>query len=398
MLRVISDLEDHRFNGRTVLVRVDFNVSITNGSIGEDYRIRMAIPTIEYLSKRGSKVVLASHLGRPKDRQDDYSLRPVAERLSNIIEEGKVRFVEESVGRKVHQEIEHMNKGDILLLENLRFYKEEESDEKAFSEQLASLAEIYVNDAFSTSHRKHASTYGAPKLFDVRLAGFNLYKEVEYLSMIKHQPLRPLTIVIGGVKIKDKIAALENLLPKADQLVIGGAAAYTFLKAKGVNTGNSLIDTEHLPWVTRALSTFDDKILLPSDHVVASSSADLYSRMVKGDIPTGMAGFDIGSETIERYSSTVGGHGQGTVFWNGPMGQFEIRAFANGTINVAKSMALAFWRGSKTLIGGGDTLEAMKRAAVSEGEVSHVSTGGGAALKFLAGDEMPGIDVLDRKI
>ena len=397
MLKVISDLDSHQFKGKKVLVRVDFNVSISNGYVGEDYRIRMIIPTIEYLTKRGSKVILASHLGRPKGHESHYSLAPVAQRLSEIMGKTKVRFVNDCVGEIVDNKIKSMNESDILLLENLRFHKEEESDDQVFSKHLASLADIYVNDAFSTSHRKHASTHGAAKLFDIRLAGFNLKKEVEYLSMIKENPVKPFTLVVGGVKIKDKIGALENLLPKADRVLIGGAAAYTFLKAKGIKTGNSLIDDEHLPWVTKALSTFSDKIILPTDHVVASSPTDGSASVVRGDIPDNMAGFDIGNETIERYSFEVGGEGSGTVFWNGPMGLFEIGLFVNGTINIGKSMALAFWRGSTTLIGGGDTLEAMKKAGVSEGEVSHVSTGGGATLRFLAGDEMPGLSALNEK-
>ena len=397
MLQIISDLEDSQYSGKTTLVRVDFNVSVNNGLIAEDYRIRMTLPTIEYLTKRDSKVVLASHLGRPQRPQNRYSLRPVAKRLSEIIGRSRVRFVDNCVGEFVHKEIESMDKGDILLLENLRFHKEEETNDPLFSEQLASLADIYVNDAFSTSHRRHASTYGAAKLFDIRLAGFNLNKEVEYLSMIKENPIKPFTLVVGGVKIKDKIGALENLLPKADKVLIGGAAAYTFLKAKGVRTGNSPIDFEHLSWVTNALSTFGDKIMLPSDHIIALSPQDSSASMVKGDIPDNMSGFDIGNETVERYSAEVGAKGLGTVFWNGPMGLFEVGFFANGTMNIAKNMALAFWRGSKTLIGGGDTLEAMKKAGVSEGEVSHVSTGGGATLRFLAGDEMPGIVALNEK-
>ena len=397
MLKVISDFDSNQFKGKKILVRVDFNVSINNGCVGEDYRIRMTLPTIEYLTKRGSKVILASHLGRPKGHESYYSLSPVAKRLSEIMGKTKVRFVNECVGEIVQKEIKNMNESDILLLENLRFHKEEESNDSVFSKQLASLADVYVNDAFSTSHRKHASTHGAAKLFDIRLAGFNLNKEVEYLSMIKENPVKPFTLVVGGAKIKDKIGALENLLPKADRVLIGGAAAYTFLKAKGIKTGNSLIDYEHLPWVTKALSTFNDKILLPTDHVVASSPTDSSASVVRGDIPGNMTGFDIGNETIERFSFEVGGEGSGTVFWNGPMGLFEVGLFVNGTINIAKSMALAFWRGSTTLIGGGDTLEAMKKAGVSEGEVSHVSTGGGATLRFLAGDEMPGLMALTEK-
>jgi len=396
-LRVISDLEDSKFRNKRVFVRVDFNVKIENGSVGEDYRIRMTIPTIEYLTKRGAKVLLGSHLGRPDAPTPQFSLAPVANRLSEILARSKVRFVEDCIGDKVENVVSEMQPGDVLLLENLRFYREEETNEQRFCESLASLADIYINDAFSTSHRKHSSTYGAARLFETRLAGLNLSKEIEYLSMIKEKPTKPFSLVIGGIKIKDKIGALENLLPKADKLLIGGGAAYTFLKAKGVKIGNSIVDYDHLPWVTKALSEFGHKILLPIDHLVASSKNDNFTTMVKNDIPDGMAGFDIGNETVHRYSLEIGGNGEGTLFWNGPMGLFEVGAFSNGTINVAKSMALAFWRGSKTLIGGGDTLEAMKRAGVTESEVSHVSTGGGATLRFLAGDEMPGINVLEQR-
>jgi phosphoglycerate kinase len=395
MLRSISAIEDSKYSGKTVLIRVDFNVSIIDGTIGEDYRIRMSLPTIEYLSKRGAKIILASHLGRPKGWQSGYSLELVAQRLSSIVRTAKVRFVNNCIGNEVVDKINRLENGDILLLENLRFYKEEEANDPEFARQLASLAEIYVNDAFSTSHRKHASTYGAAKLFDTRLAGLNLSREVEYLSTMKENPIKPLKILVGGVKIRDKIGALENLLPKAEKLLLGGAVAYTFLKAKGIKTGISPIDEEHLSWVTKALTMYGDKILLPSDHIVASSPNEGYASIAR-DIPDEFAGFDIGNETIRRYSMEVGGDGSGTVFWNGPMGQFEIALFSNGTINMAKSVALAFWRGSKTLIGGGDTLEAMKKSGVSEGEVSHVSTGGGATLRFLAGDEMPGLSAIDR--
>ena len=396
-LRVITDLEDSIFRNKRVLVRVDFNVKIDNGAVGEDYRIRMTIPTIEYLTKRGARVILCSHLGRPSAPTPQFSLAPVASRLSEILAGSKVRFVEDCIGDKVKNVASEGQPGDVLLLENLRFYKEEEANDPTFCESLASLADIYVNDAFSTSHRKHSSTYGAVRLFDTRLAGLNLNREIEYLSMIKENPDRPFSLVIGGIKIKDKIGALENLLPKADKLLVGGGAAYTFLKAKGVKIGKSLVDYDHLPWVTKALSEFGDKILLPTDHLVAASRDNNFTTLVEGDIPDGMAGFDIGNETVHRYSLEIGGTGKGTVFWNGPMGLFEVGAFSNGTTNVAKSMALAFWRGSKTLIGGGDTLEAMKRAGVTESEVSHVSTGGGATLRFLADDGMPGISVLEQR-
>ena len=396
-MRTLSDLEDSQFHGKRVFVRVDFNVSVNNGCIGEDYRIRMSLPTIEYLSKRGAKVILASHLGRPKGHDLNYSIAPVAKRLTEIMGRSRpsIRFASDCVGIEIEEHINKMNKGDILLLENLRFHKEEESNDPDFSKKIASLADIYVNDAFSTSHRKHSSTYGAAWMFDIRLAGFNLVKEVKYLSMIRENPIRPFTLVLGGVKIKDKIGALEHLLPKADKVIVGGAAAYTFLKAKGLNTGNSIIDHEHIQWVEKALFSYGDKILLPTDHLCARSPNDTSVTMVSGDIPDGMSGFDIGNETVERYSAEVGLNGGGALFWNGPMGMFEVKAFSNGTINIAKSMALAYWRGSKTLVGGGDTLEAMKRAGVAENEVSHVSTGGGATLRYLAGDDMPGLVILN---
>jgi phosphoglycerate kinase len=391
------DVDEKSLAGKRVFVRVDFNVSVSNGSVGEDYRIRMAIPTIEFLSKKGAKVILGSHLGRPEGRDPDYTMAPVAKRLHEIAGRAgiNVRFASDCVGPAVESEISQMGPGDILLLENLRFHPEEEANEADFCKRLAEQADIYVNDAFSTSHRKHASTFGAARLFDTRLAGFNLKKEVEYLSMMREDPPKPFKVVVGGVKIKDKIGALENLLPKADKVIVGGAAAYTFLMAKGVRTGKSLIDHERLPWAEKALAKYAEKIMLPTDHVAAQSPADTSIMMVK-DIPDGMAGFDIGSETIERFSAEVSGS-SGMIFWNGPMGMFEVRAFANGTINIAKSMALAYWRGAKTLVGGGDTLEAMKKSGVAENEVSHVSTGGGASLRYLAGDELPGVSVLETK-
>lgn len=393
MLRSVSDLDDIQYYGKKVLVRVDFNVAIDNGSVTEDYRIRSAIPTIEYLVKRGAKVILASHLGRPKYRDHNNTLAPVAVRLKEILNR-KVDFINDCIGTEVYTKIEKMSFGSILLLENLRYYSEEQNNDPEFCKSISSLADIYVNDAFSTSHRKHASTYGAVKNFDIRLSGFSLKKEIEYLSMIRYNPRKPFTLVVGGSKIKDKIGALENLLPKADKLLVGGGAAYTFLKAKGFKIGNSLFDEEHYDWVKSALTSFGEKILLPVDHIV-SSEENSFST-VTGDIPDGMCGFDIGNETARIYSSEIGGNGFGTIFWNGPMGMFEMGQFASGTMNVAKSMALAFWRGAMTLVGGGDTIVALKKSGVSENEVTHLSTGGGATLRFLAGDKMPGIEALEQ--
>jgi len=393
LLRSVSDLDDIQYYGKKVLVRVDFNVTIDNGSVTEDYRIRSAIPTIEYLVKRGAKVILASHLGRPKYRDQNNTLAPVAVRLKEILNR-KVDFINDCTGTEVYTKIEKMSFGSILLLENLRYYSEEQNNDPEFCKSISSLADIYVNDAFSTSHRKHASTYGAVKNFDIRLSGFSLKKEIEYLSMIRYNPRKPFTLVVGGSKIKDKIGALENLLPKADKLLVGGGAAYTFLKAKGFKIGNSLFDEEHYDWVKSALTSFGEKILLPVDHIV-SSEENSFST-VTGDIPDGMCGFDIGNETARIYSSEIGGNGFGTIFWNGPMGMFEVGQFANGTMNVAKSMALAFWRGAMTLVGGGDSIVALKKSGVSENEVTHLSTGGGATLRFLAGDKMPGIEALEQ--
>ena len=393
MLRSISDLDDIQYYGKKVLVRVDFNITINNGAVTEDYRIRSAIPTIEYLVKRGAKVILASHLGRPKFRDHNNTLAPVSVRLKEILNRN-VDFINDCIGPAVHAKINKLNYGGILLLENLRYYPEEQNNDPEFSKSISSLADIYVNDAFSTSHRKHASTYGAVKNFQIRLSGFSLKKEIEYLSMIRYNPKKPFTLVIGGSKIKDKIGALENLLPKADKLLIGGAAAYTFLKAKGFKIGNSLFDEEHYDWVKKALSSYGDKILLPVDHVV-SSEENSFST-ITGDIPDGMSGFDIGNETSMMYSSEIGGNGFGTIFWNGPMGMFEVSQFSAGTMSVAKSMALAFWRGAMTLVGGGDSIAALKKSGVSENEVTHLSTGGGATLRFLAGDKMPGIEALER--
>lgn len=393
MLRSISDLDDIQYYGKKVLVRVDFNITINNGAVTEDYRIRSAIPTIEYLVKRGAKVILASHLGRPKFRDHNNTLAPVAVRLKEILNRN-VDFINDCIGPAVQAKIDKLNYGGILLLENLRYYPEEQNNDPEFSKSISSLADIYVNDAFSTSHRKHASTYGAVKNFEIRLSGFSLKKEIEYLSMIRYNPKKPFTLVIGGSKIKDKIGALENLLPKADKLLIGGAAAYTFLKAKGFKIGNSLFDEEHYDWVKKALSSYGDKILLPVDHVV-SSEENSFST-ITGDIPDGMSGFDIGNETSMMYSSEIGGNGFGTIFWNGPMGMFEVGQFSAGTMSVAKSMALAFWRGAMTLVGGGDSIAALKKSGVSENEVTHLSTGGGASLRFLAGDKMPGIEALER--
>ncbi|HKX97312.1 MAG TPA: phosphoglycerate kinase [Candidatus Nitrosocosmicus sp.] len=395
-IRFITDFDDRFYLNKRVFVRVDFNVKVENDVVSEDYRIRSAIPTIEYLVKRGAKVILASHLDRPSGKDLRYSLRPVSKKLGEMLSSFNAQtiFSSDCIGKDTLDTVNNLKNGDVLLLENLRFYSEEEKNDPVFSEKLANYADIYVNDAFSTSHRKHSSTYGTAKYFDTKIAGFNLSQELQYLSLLKETPSTPFTLVIGGVKIKDKIGALNHLLPKANKVLIGGAASYTFLKAKGYSVGDSLIEEDYLPWATNALADHSDKIILPLDHKVASSDNSSQYQIVETDIPKNMKGFDIGDKTIQKFSFEIHNNGMGTIFWNGPMGYFEREIFSNGTKSVAVSMALAYWRGVKTLIGGGDTLEAMKISGVSEKEVTHVSTGGGATLRFLAGDEMPGIDVL----
>ena len=395
-IKFITDFDDQFYFNKKIFVRVDFNVKVQDNVVSEDYRIRSAIPTIEYLVKRGAKVILASHLDRPKGKDDRFSLRPVSKKLSEILTSinARVMFSDDCVGNETSKMVNNMKDGDVLLLENLRFYSEEETNDANFSQILSSYADVYINDAFSTSHRKHSSTYGVAKFFDNRIAGFNLAQELQYLSLLKESPPNPFTLVIGGVKIKDKIGALNHLLPKADKVLIGGAASYTFLKAKGYSIGESIIEEDYLPWVTRALQAHSEKIILPLDHKVAHSENSDHYQIIQTDIPKGMRGYDIGDKTIQKFSYEIHNNGLGTIFWNGPMGYFEKEIFSNGTKSIAVSMALAYWRGVKTLIGGGDTLEAMKISGVSEKEVTHVSTGGGATLRFLAGDEMPGIDVL----
>lgn len=395
-IKSLNDFPDSFYLNKKILIRVDFNVKVVDGIVSEDYRIRSAMSTIEYLVKRGAKIILISHLDRPKGRDMNYSLLPVSKKLSEILSPFKipVYFSSDCMGEETLRKINRLSNGEVLLLENLRFYPEEEKNDSKFSESLASFADIYVNDAFSTSHRRHSSTYGTVKFFDTRIIGFNVAKEIEYLSLLRENPPKPFKLVVGGVKIKDKIGALNNLLPKATKVLIGGAASYTFLKAKGMHVGDSLIDEDYLSWASKALDNYSDKIILPIDHKVSISESSTEYKITENNIPENMKGFDIGDKTIQKFVQEIHNNGLGTIFWNGPMGFFEKELFSHGTKSIALSMALAYWRGVKTLIGGGDTLEAMKEAGVSEKEVTHVSTGGGASLRFLAGDEMPGIDIL----
>ena len=283
-IKFITDFDDQFYLNKKIFVRVDFNVQVKDNIVSEDYRIRSAIPTIEYLVKRGAKVILASHLGRPSGKDSRYSLRPVSKKLGEMLSSfnAGVIFSDDCIGKNTVDTIDGLKNGDVLLLENLRFYSEEEKNDPYFSEKLANYADIYVNDAFSTSHRKHSSTFGIARHFDTKIAGFNLAQELQYLSLLRENPSTPFTLVIGGVKIKDKIGALDHLLPKASKVLIGGAASYTFLKAKGYSVGDSLIEEDYLPWATKALGDHSDKIILPIDHKVASSDTSSLSNCGSG--------------------------------------------------------------------------------------------------------------------
>ena len=393
---VVSDLPDSELKGKVIFVRVDFNVPIRDGKISENYRIRRTVPTIDYIVDRGAKVVVASHMGRPRGKIiSSLSLKPVADRLSELLGRS-VKFVGNTVGKEVKKSVKALKNGEILVLENLRFHIGEINNDPKFSKELASLADIYVNDAFGTSHRAHASTFGMASHFSKRLAGFVVDRELKFLQQLVDSPRRPYIVIVGGSKIKDKIHALKNLIEKADQIIIGGGVAYTFLKAKGLNVGDSVTEDEMIPWVKQALNKYRDKILLPVDHIVAESFENRKNLIVVDDeIPDELQGFDIGPKTSSLFISNI--RRKATIFWSGPMGVFEVDDFSSGTIHIARAIALSTWRGSTTVVGGGDSTSALRTAEVLLSEISHVSTGGGASLEFLGGNELPGISILNDK-
>ena len=344
-------------------------------------------------------MVLASHLGKPKGNPvADLSLQPVADRLSSILLVPAVKFIGKVVGASVKQTVETMNPGEVLLLENLRFHAEEETNDPAFCAQLRALAEIYVNEPFGTMHRAHASTYGAAQFFPERLAGFLVQKELEILNQVRDHPTRPFMVVVGGIKIKDKLSALKALLPKADRVLLGGGIAYTFLAAQGQGTGDSPVEQDYLPWAKEMLAHYREKLLLPKDHLIVKTLEDCTEvQVIQEPIPPGAKGVDIGPETTLAYTNEIM-RGTGTIFWNGSLGMFEEDEFAEGTVSIARAMALAHWRGATTVIGGGDTVASVRKAEVFETEVTHVSTGGGASLQFIGGETLPGLSVLTEKI
>jgi phosphoglycerate kinase len=395
----LNDLKD--FRGKTVLVRVDYNVPLDEaGHITDDKRIKATVPTLEYLWQNGARVVLCSHLGRPKGKRDPkQSLRPVAQRLAEILSR-PVAFVDDCIGDKVEKTKAILQPGDILLLENLRFYAEEEKNDAGFAGKLATGVDIYVNDAFGSAHRAHASTAGVPEILKKRgglcAAGFLMEKELKYLGGALANPARPFVAILGGAKVSDKIAVIENLLQQADAVLIGGAMAYTFNKAQGFGVGKSLVENDKLDLANQLLAKArGKKFLLPLDHVQATEpKAGATTRVTDGpSIEDGWCGVDIGPQTIERYQKEIAG--AKTIIWNGPMGIFEIPEFSTGTFSVAKAVAAN--KTATSIIGGGDSAKAVKAAGVAK-EVTFVSTGGGASLEFLEGKQLPGVAALSDRI
>ncbi len=400
-------IKDVNISGQTVFIRVDFNVPIKGGEVEDDTRIRGALPTIQYAIDQGAKVVLASHLGRPiKDRkkaeekgmpfeEGKYSLRPVAERLSDLL--GKdVKFA----GEDPASEIKGLEAGDVLMLENLRLGPGEEKNDPEFAKQLAAGIDVYVNDAFGTAHRAHASTEGITKYVDVCVAGLLMERELEFLGKALDSPDRPFVAILGGAKVSDKIPVIESLIQrKVDKLLIGGAMAYTFFKAQGFTIGKSLVEDDLLETaldIEKRAKAAGVELILPTDHQVVDSYEPLTSRR---SIPidftnAGLVGLDIGPETAAIFKKAL--EGAKTIVWNGPMGMFEEKPFDEGTIAIAEAVAEATAAGATSIVGGGDSVAAVNQAGLAD-KISHISTGGGATLEFLSGETLPGVAALDDK-
>lgn len=393
----VGDLGDADLKGKKVLVRCDLNVPLSEGKITDDTRIRGSIPTIEYLVSKGAKVMLSSHLGRPKDGPEDkFSLAPVAPRLTELL--GKeVKLVSDCIGSAVSDATSAMANGDVCLLENVRFYKEEEKNDPEFAKKLAANADLFVNDAFGTAHRAHGSTAGVTDHLKPSVAGFLLQKELDYLQGAVDVPKRPFAAIVGGSKVSSKISVIEAMLNKVDKLILGGGMVFTFLKARGVSVGSSLVEDDQLELATKLEAIAKEKgveIFLADDVVVADKFAEDANNKVVGvnDIPDGWMGLDIGPKTLENINAGLADCK--TVIWNGPMGVFEMEAFSKGTFGVADTLAGLTGKGCITIIGGGDSVAAVEKAGLAE-KMSHISTGGGASLELLEGKLLPGVAALD---
>ena len=395
--RSIEDLSQDELAGKRVLVRADFNVPLKDGQITDDTRIRATLPTIRYLLDRNAKVILTSHLGRPKGKTPELSLAPVAKRLSELLGR-EVKLAPDVVGDQVKTLTHGMQAGDVVLLENVRWYPEEEKNDPAFAKQLAELAEVYVNDAFGTAHRAHASTAGVAKYLPA-VAGFLLHKEIDVMGKALEAPERPFVAIIGGSKVSSKIGVLQNLIDKVDRLVIGGGMIFTFLKAQGLEVGKSLVEEDKLDLARELMKKAKEKgveFVLPDDILVAKSiTSEAAEDTVSTDaIPADLMGVDVGPLTIDRLKKALGD--AKTVIWNGPMGVFENPAFAEGTRAVAQILAERTAHGAITIVGGGDSVAAVESMGLAD-KFTHVSTGGGASLEFLEGLELPGVAALSAK-
>ncbi len=384
--KTVRDLD---FQGKKVLVRVDFNVPIKDGSVGDDTRIRAALPTLNYLLEHGATLILCSHLGRPKgEPKPEFSMRPVSKRLSELLDR-EVAFAEDCIGEVAEKAAGSLKPGEVLLLENTRFHAGETKNDPEMAKQLAALADVYVNDAFGSAHRAHASTEGVAKYLPA-VAGFLMEKEIQYLGQAIADPKRPFVAILGGAKISDKIGVIRNLLVKADQILIGGGMANTFFKAKGLEVADSLIEGEALETARQLVEEGSAKLHLPVDVVIADAfDANAEAKTIPvGPVPQGWRILDIGPETVAAFSRIV--KEAGTVVWNGPMGVFEFPRFADGTYGVAKAVAGS---GATTIIGGGDSVAAINQSGLAN-QVTHISTGGGASLEMLEGLALPGVVAL----
>ena len=388
MKRTIDALGDLR--GKRVFLRVDFNVPLEGGRVADDYRIRNSLPTIKALSERGARLVVASHLGRPKGAPDPkYSMAPVAEALSKLLG-SEVVFNGALIGPEAQRAVDALKPGQAFLLENLRFHPGEQAGDEGFARELRALADSYVNDAFGTAHRKDTSVYLLPTMFQERAAGLLMAKEIGALARIREKPEKPFVVLMGGAKVSDKIRVMEAMLEKADRVLIGGGMAYTFLKAMGKEVGQSILDEESLSWAEDAVKRWAKVMVLPVDHVVGQSAEA--PGTVSENIPPDAAGFDIGPRTVDLFKAELSG--ARTVFWNGPLGVFEKPGYERGTLEMAHYLREMARGGCFVVTGGGDTVSAIHSAGLSDEEFSHVSTGGGATLEYLGGLDLPGLSVL----